>query len=121
MKPSSDLQRLVQGWEVRSVTTAKAAAREAGVPATTLRSRFIRAGWPAPKEWLLAIQLDRLARLVRADADRSFAACAFEVGFSSPQQAGRFLRVHTGTSPVVWRNRCSPTYTARLWAEVRNV
>ena len=84
------------------VGTVRQLAKRLGVSASTLMSRFYRAGLPAPKRYL------SLARLVRAAAlfenpGLSITQVSNSLEYSSPQSFGRHIHTMLGISAVTFR------------------
>jgi AraC-like DNA-binding protein len=66
-------------------------ARHLDVTASTLMSRFFRAGVPTPKRYLAMARLVRAARLFE-NSGFSIANVANHLDYSSPQSLGRHVR-----------------------------
>lgn len=86
------------------VTCVGALAARLGVGATTLTSRFFRAGLPSPRRYLTWARLVWAARLGESPA-LTVAAIADRLDASSPHGFSRSLRLHTGCSPTEFRRR----------------
>lgn len=84
--------------------TVRQVARTLRVPASTLLSRFQRAGLPSPKSYLAAIRLLHAALLLQDDG-RSVADVAYRLEYSSPQSFGRHVRAMLGVTATEFRRR----------------
>jgi AraC-like DNA-binding protein len=83
---------------VRGIVTAL------GVQASTLNSRFVRAGLPSPKEYLVATRLLYVAAML--DEERTtVGTVAYRLQYASPQSLGRHLRTQLGITPSEFRAR----------------
>ncbi len=87
-----------------SPRTVRQLAAELGVLASTLVSRFYRAGLPAPKRYLALAGLVRAARLFE-NPGLSIADVANHLGHSSPQSFARHIRTYSGVSAGEFRRR----------------
>jgi AraC-like DNA-binding protein len=87
-----------------SISTVRALASELGVLASTMMSRFFRAGLPAPKRYLAMVRLIRAARLFE-NPGLSIASVSYALDFSSPQSFGRHVRTLLGLTAVEFRQR----------------
>jgi AraC-like DNA-binding protein len=76
-----------------SVNTVRQLAKALGVHASTLMSRFYRAGLPSPKKYLAMARLVRAAEMFE-NPGLSIANVANHLDYSSPQSFGRHVR-HT--------------------------
>lgn len=74
------------------------------VPASTLISRFFRAGLPSPKRYLAAVRLTYAASLMRVEG-LSLGDVAYRLDFSSPQSFSRHIRTATGMTGTEFRER----------------
>ncbi len=84
--------------------TVRQVARTLRIPASTLLSRFQRAGLPSPKSYLAAIRLLHAALLLQ-DEGRSVADVAYRLEYSSPQSFGRHVRAMLGVTATEFRRR----------------
>lgn len=84
--------------------TVRVLAREMGVNASTLMSRFFRARLPAPKKYLAMARLTRAARLFE-NPGFSVANVANHLDYSSPQSFGRHVRTLLRLTAVEFRQR----------------
>lgn len=84
--------------------TVSALARLHDVVPSTLMSRFLRAGLPAPKRYLCYARLVRAARLFE-NPGYSIARVATHLEYSSPQSFGRHVRSLLGISGGEFRRR----------------
>lgn len=84
--------------------TVRLLAREMGVIASTLMSRFFRARLPAPKKYLAMARLTRAARLFE-NPGLSVANVANHLEYSSPQSFGRHVRTLLRMTAVEFRQR----------------
>lgn len=84
--------------------TVRQVARTLRVPASTLLSRFQRAGLPSPKSYLAALRLLHAAILLE-DQGRSVADVAYRLEYSSPQSFGRHVRAMLGVTATEFRRR----------------
>jgi AraC-like DNA-binding protein len=89
-----------------SPRTVRQLAAVLGVLASTLVSRFYRAGLPAPKRYLAFAGLVRAARLFE-NPGLSIADVANHLGHSSPQSFARHIRTYSGVSAGEFRRRYS--------------
>jgi len=78
--------------------------RRLGVGASTLMSRFFRAGLPSPKRYLAGIRLLYAAGLL-ASPGFAIADVAYRLEYSSPQSFGRHLRSVLGITAADFRRR----------------
>jgi AraC-like DNA-binding protein len=79
-------------------------SRRLRVRASTLMSRFARAGLPSPKNYLAAMRLVHAAFLFET-AGYSVADVAYRLEYSSPQSFGRHLRAMLGVTALEFRRR----------------
>lgn len=86
------------------VPTALQFAAQLGVPATTLMSRFGRAGLPSPKSYLAAMRLVH-ATLLFERQGYTVADVAYRLDYSSPQSLGRHVRGLMGITTSELRRR----------------
>jgi len=86
-----------------TVTVRQLAAR-LQVRASTLMSRFQRAGLPSPKSYLAAVRLLHAAALFERRG-LSVADVAYRLDFSSPQSFGRHVRSLLGITTSEFRRR----------------
>jgi len=84
--------------------TVRHLARTLHVPASTLLSRFQRAGLPSPKSYLAALRLLHAALLLE-DKGRSVADVSYRLEYSSPQSFGRHVRAMLGVTASEFRRR----------------
>ena len=84
--------------------TVRVLAREMGVIASTLMSRFFRARLPSPKKYLAMARLTRAARLFE-NPGLSVANVANHLDYSSPQSFGRHVRTLMRLTAVEFRQR----------------
>lgn len=84
------------------VTTVRDFARRLGVRASSLTSRFYRAGVPAPKRYLALMRLVRAAALLE-NPGLSIAQVAYRLGYTSPQCFNRHIRRWTGRTAWEFR------------------
>jgi AraC-like DNA-binding protein len=84
--------------------TVRQLARTLHLPASTLLSRFQRAGLPSPKSYLAALRLLHAALLLE-DRGRSVADVAHRLEYSSPQSFGRHVRAMLGVTATEFRRR----------------
>lgn len=84
------------------VTTVRDLARRLGVRASSLTSRFYRAGVPAPKRYLALTRLVRAAALLE-NPGLSIAQVAYRLGYTSPQCFNRHIRRWTGRTAWEFR------------------
>jgi AraC-like DNA-binding protein len=77
------------------VTTVRELGRRLGVRASSLTSRFYRAGVPAPKRFLALTRLVRAAALLE-NPGLSISQVAYRLGYTSPQCFNRHIRRWTG-------------------------
>ncbi len=88
----------------RSVGTVRALCTTLGVVPSTLMSRFLRVGLPAPKKYLSYVRLMRAARLLE-NSGLSIASVAYTLEYSSPQSFGRHVRTMLDLSASAFRRR----------------
>lgn len=69
-----------------------------GVHATTLNSRFVRAGLPSPKEYLVATRLLYVAAMFEEER-MTVGTVAYRLQYASPQSLGRHIRAQLGITP----------------------
>jgi AraC-like DNA-binding protein len=84
--------------------TVRQLSRTLHLPASTLLSRFQRAGLPSPKSYLAALRLLHAALLLE-DKGRSVADVAHRLEYSSPQSFGRHVRAVLGVTATEFRRR----------------
>lgn len=84
------------------LSTIRKLARHFDIRASTMMSRFLRAGAPAAKAYLANARLVRAARLFE-NSGFSSADVANHLDFSSPQSLGRHLRITLGTTTATFR------------------
>ena len=84
--------------------TVRHLARTLHLPASTLLSRFQRAGLPSPKSYLAALRLLHAALLLEEEG-RSVADVAYRLEYSSPQSFGRHVRAMLGVTATEFRRR----------------
>ena len=84
--------------------TVRVLAPAVGVRVSTLVSRFVRAGLPTPKQYLVATRLLYVAAMF--DEERmTVGAVAYRLRYSSPQSLGRHMRLELGIRPSEFRAR----------------
>jgi len=99
-------------------TTILQMAAEFGMPASTLMSRFERAGLPSPKQYLALAKLVRAAYLGEAQG-LSMKIIAERLHASSPQSYGRTVRNLTGLTAGEFRRTLhGPAMLERFMAAV---
>ncbi len=86
------------------VPTARQLALQLGVRATTLMSRFGRAGLPSPKSYLAAMRLVHATLLFEREG-YTVADVAYRLEYSSPQSLGRHVRALMGITTSELRRR----------------
>lgn len=84
------------------VPTVRELARQLGVRASSLTSRFYRAGVPTPKRFLAMTRLVRAAALLE-NPGLSIAQVAYRLGYTSPQCFNRHIRRWTGRTAWEFR------------------
>lgn len=84
--------------------SVRALARRMHVLASTLMSRFLRAGLPSPKRYLAMARLVRAARLFE-NPGLSIASVANHLDYSSPQSFGRHVRLQLQMTAGAFRQR----------------
>lgn len=84
--------------------TARQLAQRLGIRATTLMSRFGRAGLPSPKSYLAAMRLVH-ATLLFERPGYTLADVAYRLDYSSPQSLGRHVRTLMGITTSELRRR----------------
>jgi AraC-like DNA-binding protein len=82
----------------------RALARRFQLKASTMMSRFSRAGLPSPKTYLAAVRLVYAAQYFEGGI-RSVSDVAYRLDCSSPQSFGRTLRAMLGITPGEFRRR----------------
>lgn len=87
-----------------AVSTVRALCRHFGIPASTVMSRFFRAGLPSPKVYLSELRLLHAAHLFEAPG-LSVADVAYRLDYSSPQSFGRHLKGTRGLTATEFRSR----------------
>lgn len=87
-----------------ATTTIASLTSRLDVTASTLVSRFARAGLPSPKDHLVAVRLCYAARLFD-EGDHTIGDVAYRLDYASPQSFGRHLRSVLGITPSEFRNR----------------
>ncbi len=104
--PTLGSERFFETLVVRAPRTASAGALIArfDVPASTLISRFFRAGLPSPKRYLSTVRLVYAASLMRVEG-LSLGDVANRLEFSSPQSFSRHIRTATGMTGTEFRER----------------
>lgn len=91
-------------WRAPTIRTARAAARDAGIPYRTLARRLQSAGLPSPKvllDWCRLLHAAWLVERTRENRD----TVARKSGFSSGDVLARRLRLYTGLSWTALRER----------------
>jgi AraC-like DNA-binding protein len=84
--------------------TVRSLAPAIGVRETTLVSRFVRAGLPTPKQYLVATRLLYVAAMF--DEERmTVGTVAYRLRYTSPQSLGRHMRLELGITPSEFRTR----------------
>jgi AraC-like DNA-binding protein len=100
------------------VTTVRQLARRLGVGASTLMSRFYRAGLPAPKRYLAYARLLRAAAMFE-NPGLSITQVANALDFSSPQSFTRHVHSLLGLPALRFRREYDgPRMLARLLADL---
>jgi len=124
-QPSADCRHFFEGLIRLSpgVSTARALAERLGVRASTLMSRFLRAGVPSPKRYLAAARLVYSAGLLESPG-LSIVDVAYRLEYSSPQSFGRHVRTALGVTAAEFRQRypfatALDDFVARLIAPYR--
>lgn len=84
--------------------TIRELALRLDVTPSTLVSRFVRAGVPSPKDYLVAVRLCHAAKLFD-EGELTISDVAYRLDFASPQSFGRHLRAVMGITPSEFRNR----------------
>ena len=74
------------------------------LPASTLMSRFFRAGLPSPKRYLAGLRLVHAAALLETPG-LSISDVAYRLEYSSPQSFGRHVRAGLGLTAREFRHR----------------
>jgi len=85
-------------------TTVRRLAGALAITPSTFVSRFVRAGLPSPKDYLVAVRLCHAAKLFD-EGDLTIADVAYRMEYASPQSFGRHLRVVMGITPSEFRSR----------------
>jgi AraC-like DNA-binding protein len=85
-------------------TAVRALARRFQLKASTMMSRFARAGLPSPKTYLAALRLLYASQYFEGGL-RSVSDVAYRLDCSSPQSFGRTLRAMLGITPGEFRRR----------------
>lgn len=83
-------------------SSTKMLAVQLNVRASTLASRFYRAGLPSPKRFIAHAQLVWAAHLAEAPGT-NYGAITYRIGASSPQSFGRTIRAFTGMTATEFR------------------
>ena len=86
------------------LTSTKQLATSLGLCASTLTSRFYRAGLPSPKKYIACARLVWAARLAESPG-LPISAIAHRLDASSPQSFGRTVRTFTGMTAGTFRQR----------------
>jgi len=86
------------------LATVRSLARHLAVRASTLMSRFHRAGLPSPKTYLAGMRLLHIAWLLE-NPGMSLADAAYRMDFSSPQSLSRHLKAMLGLTAGEFRQR----------------
>lgn len=102
--------------ESPAIKTVRQLSRRLGVPASTIMSRFTRAGLPSPKTYLAFSRLLHAAALLERDG-YSISDVAYRLGYSSPQSFGRHLRVYLGITAGQFRDRYDLGACVEMFAE----
>lgn len=84
------------------VSTCEQIAIRHGTTASTLISRFLRAGLPTPKRYLAAFRLIR-ARQLLDDPRETIQSAALTLRHSSAQSFARHVKIYVGCTPVAFR------------------
>lgn len=92
-------------------TTVTQLAREFAIKPSTFVSRFVRAGLPSPKRYLVATRLLYVSALFDQE-DMTVGNVAYRLRYASPQSLGRHLRIELGITPSEFRHR--HPFNARL-------
>jgi AraC-like DNA-binding protein len=104
MRP--DLRRFFETlvYSAPRTTTVRMLAPVIGVPETTLVSRFVRAGLPTPKQYLVATRLLYAAAMFD-EGGMTVGTVAYRLRYASPQSLGRHMRLELGITPSEFRSR----------------
>jgi AraC-like DNA-binding protein len=86
------------------LTTVRTLAPALGVRETTLVSRFVRAGLPTPKQYLVATRLLYVAAMFD-EGGMTVGTVAYRLCYASPQSLGRHIRLELGITPSEFRSR----------------
>lgn len=85
-------------------STVRGMVSALGVKPSTLNSRFVRAGLPSPKDYLVATRLLYVAAMF--DEERmTVGTVAYRLQYASPQSLGRHIRAQLGITPSEFRSR----------------
>lgn len=84
--------------------TVRSLAPAIGVRETTLVSRFVRAGLPTPKQYLVATRLLYVAAMFDEEG-MTVGTVAYRLRYASPQSLGRHMRLELGITPSEFRTR----------------
>jgi AraC-like DNA-binding protein len=84
--------------------TVRGLAPAIGVRETTLVSRFVRAGLPTPKQYLVATRLLYVAAMFD-EGGMTVGTVAYRLRYASPQSLGRHMRLELGITPSEFRSR----------------
>jgi AraC-like DNA-binding protein len=97
--------------------TVRRLADHLRIRASTLMSRFHRAGLPSPKTYLTAVRLLHAALLFEREG-YSVADVAYRLEFSSPQSFGRHVRTALGITTSELRRRFPFPVAVRRFIEL---
>jgi AraC-like DNA-binding protein len=86
------------------LSTVRGLTRHLRICASTLMSRFYRAGLPSPKTYLAGMRLLHAAQLF-ANPGVSVSDVAYRLDYSSPQSFGRHLKAMLGVTAGEFRRR----------------
>lgn len=86
-------------------------AREVGLSPNRFALAFTQLVRQPPHRFVLAMRIERAARLLAASSS-SLAAIAFDCGFASQQHLSNAFRRHLGTTPARYRRGPRPQFSA---------
>ncbi|HEY4321931.1 MAG TPA: helix-turn-helix transcriptional regulator [Gemmatimonadales bacterium] len=84
--------------------TTRGLAGLLGIGSSTFVSRFVRAGLPSPKSYIVSVRLVYAAAIFD-EGTHTIADVAYRLGYASPQSFGRHLRLLMGITPSDFRMR----------------
>lgn len=104
MKP--DLRHFLEilVYSAPRAPTVRALAPAIGVRVSTLVSRFVRAGLPTPKQYLVATRLLYVVAMFDEEG-MTVGTVAYRLRYASPQSLGRHMRQELGITPSEFRSR----------------